>query len=154
MAKEANYFYEAERKNIVVSHEDFAVIQEMDEMSEIESIEEFLLSRLDWESNLTNNRPSSSSSTKVDTRLANEIFTECLAKCANRVDSVQLFDVITKFYNFNPQEYYVRLGHGYRTKLVNDLKIRIGKIKQTTDTMVDSSKMQKSFEDLLSRFAS
>lgn len=150
MAKEANKFYESERKNIVISHSDLSHDQEMDYVSEIEMLNDYLLERKDWESLLVSG---SKRQNDIDTRVANDIFTICHQKFPE-IDTVQLFDTITSFYNFDSKEYFERLGHKYRQKLLYDLTTRMGQINISNDTIIDKGKVQKSFVDVLSKFKS
>lgn len=148
MAKEANNFYEAERKNIVISHADFSHEQEMDYVSETDELYDFLLSKKDWEAQLETSKKFST----ISTRIANDIFAACDNLFDGGIDSVKLFDVITCFYNFDPTDYYNRLGHAYRNRLLRDLTERIGKINISDDTAVGDGKVQKTFMSLLSKF--
>lgn len=147
MAKESSYFYEAERKNIVLSHDDFAQEEVVDDLAEISELEDFLLTKDCWEAAIINKRTHN----EIDTRIANDIFTECHLKFRTTIDVVRLFDVITRFYNFSSKNFYEKLGHKYRTMLLNDLQRKIS-INISNDTEIDDKKIQKSFVDLLQKF--
>lgn len=151
MAKESLNFYEAERKNIVITQDHITRDYDYDFAGEMDSLHKWFEAEcnIKWENNLVYSKTRKRN--EVDTRLVNEIFNATLEKFSNKVDSVQIFDAITSYYDFDAMDYYNRLAHKNRTILIKDLSIRIGDFSIHKDIKIDETKIQKSFAKLFNR---
>ncbi|BAV39233.1 hypothetical protein BPT24_108 [Tenacibaculum phage pT24] len=57
--------------------------------------------------------------------VANQIFGDLYGAFSNRIDSVEIFDVIITYFGFGEQYYFEKLISQYRNILVNDLSRRM-----------------------------
>lgn len=137
MAEKSINFYQSERKNIVVSSEDFAYIDDIDDFCDnrITDIDEFLYSRDDWENALMKKRKHFEASIQ----LSNVIFDTTYTKYSQHYDSVKIFDVITTYYDFDVSDYYKKLSHHYRKILLHDLKKRLAIYANKTDDILEQT---------------
>lgn len=136
MAEKSVNFYQSERKNIVVSAEDFSYIDDIDDFCDdrITDINAFLESKEEWENAIVQKRKHFEASIQ----LSNIIFDAVYTKYSKHYDSVKLFDVITTYYDFDVIDYYNKLSHHYRKILLHDLKKRLAVYSKTTDTLEQS----------------
>jgi hypothetical protein len=143
--KEARKFHEAERHNVVLSHEDFSFEQNFDYLQENESLVDFLLSK-NWDKYFTEQK---SGNVICDTGIANKIFDSTYQAFHHKMDTVQMFHIITDFYTLNPTYFFNKLVQTYRKKLARDLEIRIGKLKSITTKKVGNDRLQVAFNLIL-----
>jgi hypothetical protein len=111
---EANKFYESERKNIVVSHADFAIDDTIDYREEKIELNDFLSSK-NWNEVLT------AKTLFNELKTINFIFEECLSAFSNKIDSVELFSLIVDFYDLDYNQTFRKLVLKNRLILVNSL---------------------------------
>lgn len=143
--KEARKFYEAERHNVVLSHEDFSFDQNFDYLQESEDLTDFLLSK-NWDKYFTEQK---SRAVVCDTGIANKIFDNCYQHFHKHMDTVQMFHLITKFYALDGTYFFNKLVQSYRKKLAADLEKRIGKLKSMTTKQVGEDRLQLAFKSVL-----
>ena len=148
MAEQSKNFYESERKNIVVTAEDFAYIDSIEDSCDksIVDINDYLLEKEEWENALIKKRKFNDISVQV----ANIIFDDVNEKYKRSVSTVYIFDVITSFYCFEPKAYYNKLSHHFRKMLLNDLKKSI--TNQLSIKQEDELSKQLPFEQLMNLF--
>lgn len=137
----ARSFYESERKNIVVTHDDFCVEQQFEYLKESENLTDYLLERSDWEAQFKNTRVGTMI---CHVQILNQIFDEIFKMFANKLDSVQVYHIITDFYNIDSTDTFHRLVHKHRERLKRDLIARIGEVNDKAD-QIDEFKIQNTF---------
>lgn len=120
--KESSKFHEAERQNQVLSHSDFAREEDFDYLEETDELNDHLLSK-NWDKYFVKQK---SGITTCDVTIVNKVFEECMKEFHRKMDSVQIFSIITSFYDIDPKYYFDKLVTKHRQKLVFDLEIRIG----------------------------
>lgn len=141
-------FAESERHNIKLDHSDFAQEQNFDYLQETEDLNNFLLSK-SWDNyfdKYTKNGPYAKR--RCETSIANQIFKTVLASFQFRMDTVQIFHIITEFYDIDAKWYFERLVQQYRKRLQNDLEHRIGKFKKQSITKIGEDKIRFTFESI------
>jgi len=139
--KEALRFYESERHNVTLSHNDFSHEETFQDMDHSEELVTYLLSK-NWDSYFTTQK---SGNVICDTAIVNKIFEDCLSKFTKTLDTVQLFHIITDFYNISGKQYFDKLVQAYRKKLVVDLEARMGKMKTEEPQKIGKDRVQMAF---------
>jgi hypothetical protein len=139
--KEAQKFHEAERHSTVLSHSDFAKEQEFDYLTETEALNDFLLSK-NWDSYFVKQK---SGYVICDVVILNNIFLECLKNFSSCMDSVQIFHIITDFYNIDAKQVFDKLLKLHRERLVSDLEYRIGKLRPASTKAIGKDRIQLAF---------
>lgn len=132
--KEANKFHETERHDQVLSHADFAREEDFDYLQENEDLNDFLLSRK-WDKYFTKQK---SGITICDVVIINKVFEECLKNFSKRMDTVQIFAIVTDFYDIDARYFFEKLVSQHRQHLVKDLEERIGKMKTIKQTNMNN----------------
>lgn len=118
---ENNRFYESERNNTVLTHADFATDADFENLEESEDFVNFLLSK-NYDQYFSIKR---NNQTVIDTGIANKLFYTCYGKFQSKLDAVQIFHIITDFYNVEPTYFFWLLVKRLRGLLITDLKLRI-----------------------------
>ena len=142
---ENNRMYEAERKASKLTSSDFASEQQFEYLQETEDLREFLLSK-NWDNYFTQKGPYAMRLCNIS--IANKIFQAVLDGFRFRMDTVQIFHLITEFYDIDAKWYFESLIQKYRKILQKDLEHRIGKLKTTDDVKIDDDKIRKTFASL------
>lgn len=139
-------FYEAERTNIQLSHNDLSIDDNFDERNNSEKLIEHLLAK-DYDKYFKVQRQNQ---VTVDTKIANAIFIDCYEFAKYEMDTVQIFDTITDFFKIDSKHYFDKLVQKFRLQLHKDLrnrielpKHRIVKTRTNTGTVI-----QRSFQSL------
>ena len=132
--KEANSFHETERHSQVLSHSDFAREEDHDFLQENEDLNNFLLGK-NWDKYFVKQK---SGITTCDVVIINKIFEICMKNFLNRMDTVQIFAVVTDFYDVDGHYFFEKLVSKYRQLLVKDLEERIGKMKTVKKTNMNN----------------
>lgn len=140
---EALKFHEAERHNVVLTHADFARDDDFEFLENSTELTDYLLSKDNWEKYFITQK---SGNVICDTVIANKIFEECFEKYKKHLDTVQIFHLITDFYNINPTQYFEKLVQLHRKRLVRDLELRIGKMKSTDIKHIGIDRVQLAFK--------
>lgn len=149
MAKEYNAMIESERKEITITHDDFAKDFNFDDMSvDINLMIDYLNTKNDYEEKLVYS--STRKVNEVDTKTANDIFCDVYEKFNKKLDAVILFNEITKYYNFCPNNYYKTLAHKFRVILIDALSLRIGEVNTYKEEIVGDM-VQKTFASLFKK---
>lgn len=142
---ESTRFYEAERKSIKLEHSDFAAEQEFDYLQETDDLNAFLLEK-NWDRFFK--KPGPFAQRRCATSIANKIFDSCMSKFQFRMDTVQMYDIITRFYDIDSTWYYNVLVQSHREQLQKDLESRIGKLKNNKTTKIGEDKVRLTFAAL------
>lgn len=132
--KESNKFYEAERQSQVLSHSDFAREEDFDYLEETDELNDFLLGK-NWDKYFTKQK---SGITTCDVTIVNKVFESCMKHFGKKMDSVQIFSIITSFYDIDSKYYFDKLVAKHRALLVVDLEERIGKMKTVQKTNMNN----------------
>lgn len=145
----SNNFYEAERSSIKLSHNDFAAEQEFDYIQENTDLNEYLLDK-NWDSYFI--KPGPYARRTCETSIANKIFDKVFEEFKFRMDTVQMFHVITDFYDINAAWYFSKLVKTYRQRLKKDLTTRIGRLRNSTGpTVICEEKIRNTFTSLFNK---
>ena len=146
---ESNRFYEAERTSVQLSQNDFAKDQNFDYLQEDSDLNEYLLDK-NWDDFFS--KPGPYAKRTCETSIANKIFDSVFEVFKFRMDTVQMFHVITDFYDVEAPWYYNKLLRAHRVRLKNDLTKRIGNIEKPKDAFyVCEDKIRMSFEALFKK---
>lgn len=123
--KKQNNFYENSKCDSFrkLTELDFSVELDFDYIREIEEVNDFLLSK---QYDLHKNSKVNLSNEVV---ILNQIFDICFKKFSSKIDVVELFDVITKFYDLSEQICFSRLTRNNKTILLKGISNRIGDTK-------------------------
>lgn len=126
MSKElSSNFYESETSDTQLSHLDFSIEEDIDYTTEIKEVYDYLLGQ-NWDLKVDE---SNNMIIGNDINLINKIFELVFTKYHNRIDSVELFNIITSFYNLDGAECFKKLIAKYRKILYYDLENRMGSLK-------------------------
>lgn len=135
-----NAYYESERTNVVVSHNEFARDAEFENLEKFDDLVDYLLSKdYDKYFHLCKN-----GQVTVDTMIINKLFFECYEKYKTKVDSVQIFHIVTDFYRIEPSHMFQKLVKKLRVLLIKDLKERIN-VTGLHVSKIDKNVIQRSF---------
>ncbi|BBI90433.1 hypothetical protein HYO65_gp041 [Tenacibaculum phage PTm1] len=146
---ETHRFYESDRTSGTLSHQNFAREQQFEYLSEIDDLNNFLLSK-NWDDFFTQSGPYAMR--LCDTSIANKIFNVVFETFKYRMDTVQMFHIITDFYDIDSTWYFNKLVHNNRRKLQSDLEHRIGKLKGNKHAnRISSDKIRLTFESLFTK---
>lgn len=126
-AKEANNIYEKERHNVKLTHSDFAFEEQFEYLQENDEFNQYLLNKA-WDHYFKSQK---NGTVVCDIAIVNKVFEQCLLQFNSKMDSVQVFHLITDFYNISSTQYFNKLVQSHRMRLINDLEIRLGGIKST-----------------------
>jgi hypothetical protein len=142
-----NRMYESDRHSVKLSHNDFAsdADNQFEYRQENDDLNDFLLSK-DWDRFFTQSGPYAQR--KCETSIANNIFQSVLDKFQFRMDTVQIFHIITQFYDVDAKIYFEKLVQKYRKHLQKDLEHRIGRLQKTSNVKIGDDKIRMTFESL------
>lgn len=112
---EALKYYEAEKPEIKVSHQDFYTEDNNDYITEKGDLTSFLLSK-NWEDVLV------AKTLLNELKTINFIFEECYKLFSGKMDSMEMFSLITDFYNLDYKTTYEKLLLKNRKILILDLE--------------------------------
>lgn len=129
---EAGRFYDAERTNVTLNHSDFCVKEDNDYMSEKNEITEYLLFK-NWDDIIK------SKTIVHEIKAINHIFEEVHLKFQNKIDSIEIFSLITDFYNIDYSSTFSKLLAKNRKILILDLERNSGNKIFVTKIDVDKS---------------
>lgn len=113
--KEAANFYEAERTNISLSHSDFSIEEDNDYKTEKKEVIDYLLSK-SWDELLD------SKILVQELKTINFIFEDLCKHFAKQLDSVEIFSLMTDFYDIDYSSTFNKLIVANRKKLIIDLE--------------------------------
>lgn len=139
--KEARKFHEAERHSLVLTHSDFAHEETFEYLEESEEFNNFLLEKT-WDKYFITQK---NLIVVCDTVIANKVFDECYRHFGKKMDTVQIFHLITDFYNIDARRYFNKLLQLYRKRLARDLEERMGKLKSTDIQKIGEDRVQIAF---------
>lgn len=129
--KEALAFYESERQNSTLSHNDFAREENFEYLEESDELTDYLLSKQEWEKYFVKQK---SGITTCDVVIVNKVFEACYKNFGKKMDTVQIFFIVTGFYDIEGKYFFDKLVQLHRKRLVQDLEKRIGKMKGCNQT--------------------
>ena len=139
--KEALLFESAERHNVVLTHSDFAKDYDFDYQQETEELNDFLLEK-NWDKYFVRQK---NGITICDVVIINKVFEECYKMFHSRMDTVEIFFVITNFYDIEGGLFFHKLVRLHRTRLVKDLEERIGKMRAKQGKIPSEDRIQSAF---------
>ena len=139
--KEALFFHEAERHHVVLTHADFARDDNFEFLEESDDLNDFLLSK-PWDKYFVVLK---NGSTTCDVVIINKVFEECYLYFGKKMDTVQLFHIITAFYALDATVVFNKLVQLHRKRLVHDLELRIGKIRTGHTKTIGDDRVQLAF---------
>lgn len=132
--KEANNFHETERHNQVLSHSDFAKEEDFDYLQENDELNDFLLGKK-WDKYFIKQK---SGITTCDVVIINKVFESCMKHFLHKMDTVQIFFIVTGFYDIDGHYFFEKLVAKHRQLLVKDLEERVGKQKTVKKTNMNN----------------
>lgn len=142
--KEANNIYSKERLNVKVSHSDFSYEDNFDYIQETNELNDYLLSK-NWDKYFKTQK---NGIVICDITIVNKIFDQCYAEFKSKMDSVQIFHIITDFYNISGAHMFNKLVQSHRMTLIQDLERRLGGTKRTIKPMKIDDKIQYDFHSI------
>lgn len=127
--KKQNSFHESELSDLSAERQitqlDFSINIDMDYIMEREKVNNFLLSKsYDFSRNMKVNIVN-------EVIILNEIFDTCFKKFLNIIDAVEIFDVVTRFYDIDSGITFSRLKRDNKTIIFKSLSNRIGEDRFT-----------------------
>ena len=147
ISREALKFHEADRINIQVTQADFSHEETFEYLEESEELVDYLLSKK-WDKYF---KTLKSGIVICDTTIVNKIYGECSVHFGKKLDSVQLFHIITDFYNIEGSRFFNKLVQSYRNILVKDLERRIGVMNSLNVQKVGKDRLQLAFKLILNK---